>query len=126
MGMENVGALIFCYNTISFTDNTLNCSCDMQWISIHADRAILAENYCDRNEAFKPLTYFKPIGCPSMSTTPETSDIDSKPIASGIFFESSNSVAKAVSLSTLPMTSPVSLMLVLFVFFQIPSEIFHL
>ncbi|KAI6188281.1 Leucine rich repeat 5-containing protein [Aphelenchoides besseyi] len=86
MSMENVGELIFSYNTVRepldsadclshsaykliFTENTLHCSCEMQWIQFHSEKNLLAENYCDRSEAFKALAYFKPVGCPSMSTT---------------------------------------------------------
>uniref|UniRef100_A0A915D5P7 LRRNT domain-containing protein n=1 Tax=Ditylenchus dipsaci TaxID=166011 RepID=A0A915D5P7_9BILA len=42
--------------------------CEMRWIQFYEDQALLAENYCGREEAFKALTYYKPLGCPPLQT----------------------------------------------------------
>ncbi|KAI1729280.1 leucine rich repeats (6 copies) domain-containing protein [Ditylenchus destructor] len=81
---ENLGTLMLSYNTVReplespeclingaqkfvFTENTLHCSCDMRWIQFYQDQTLLSENYCGREEAFKALTYYKPIGCPPLA-----------------------------------------------------------
>uniref|UniRef100_A0A914BYU0 Uncharacterized protein n=1 Tax=Acrobeloides nanus TaxID=290746 RepID=A0A914BYU0_9BILA len=90
VGMENLGTLIFSYNTVRdplespecllnsaqkmvFTENTLHCSCPMRWVEHYEDRTVLHENYCGKEEAFKTLAFFQPRGCPSPETTPDPS-----------------------------------------------------
>ncbi|CAD5222282.1 unnamed protein product [Bursaphelenchus xylophilus] len=103
VGMENVGVLLISYTTIReplgspecllhtahklvFSENTLHCSCEMQWIQFHKDQVILSENYCDRSEAFKALAYFKPLGCEPLTTKePDPVPITSKPTVSEVF-----------------------------------------
>ncbi|KAL3120661.1 hypothetical protein niasHT_007953 [Heterodera trifolii] len=80
-GMDNVGKLVFTYNTVrepmvspeclrhdgaqrfEFADNTLHCSCALQWmINAPEEEQWLAENYCGAEENFKALLYFSPAG----------------------------------------------------------------
>uniref|UniRef100_A0A183C9I1 GPS domain-containing protein n=1 Tax=Globodera pallida TaxID=36090 RepID=A0A183C9I1_GLOPA len=83
-GMDNIGKLVFTYNTVrepmastdclrhegaqrfEFADNTLHCSCALQWmINAPEEEQWLAENYCGPEENFKALLYFSPAaaGC---------------------------------------------------------------
>ncbi|KAL7075904.1 hypothetical protein ACQ4LE_004600 [Meloidogyne hapla] len=83
LGAENLGSLVFTYNTIReplsspdclrndaqrflFTENTLYCSCEIQWlVNSPAEEQWLSENYCGREQSFKALLYFSPAssGC---------------------------------------------------------------
>ncbi|CAK5040938.1 unnamed protein product [Meloidogyne enterolobii] len=83
LGAENLGSLVFTYNTIReplsspdclrneaqrflFTENTLYCSCEIQWlVNSPAEEQWLSENYCGREQAFKALLYYSPAsaGC---------------------------------------------------------------
>jgi len=93
MKTENLGSLTLSYNSIRepiesaecleneasrfvFTENNLYCTCEMRWIQLYyQDQPILAENYCGREESFKALSYFKPLGCPPLPTEPGTTSL---------------------------------------------------
>lgn len=101
---ENLGTLVISYNTIRgvldspeclynaahkfvFTENTVQCACEMRWIQFHHyhrenqnPTAILSENYCGREEAFKALSYYKPLGCPPLRlNSPLQTQLDVEP-----------------------------------------------